>query len=205
MVVVAVDPLAGATCRRRRRSRLGLLGALGWALVRSGVGAVPSRPRLARSREHEALLARQHDELIEHANDLICTWDATGAITTFNRAGQRMIGRLRQDVIGRQLAELAPPMRAAHVADLVTRSLRAGGPLTFEVELLTPDGNTLTVEMTTRPLHEGGDAIQAVGRDITLRKQGEMVLQRAKEAAEAAPAAPRATSSPTSATRSARR
>ncbi len=142
--------------------------------------------RLARSREHEALLARQHDELIEHANDLICTWDATGTITTFNRAGQRMIGRLRQDVLGRQLAELAPPTRAGHVADLVTRSLRADGPLTFEAELLTPDGNTLTVEMTTRPLHEGGDAIQAVGRDITLRKQGEMVLQRAKEAAEAA-------------------
>ena len=40
--------------------------------------------------------------------------------------------------------------------------------------------------MTTRPLHEGGEAIQAVGRDITLRKQGEMVLQRAKDAAEAA-------------------
>ena len=145
-----------------------------------------SEARLARSREQEALLTRQHDELIEHANDLICTWDATGTLTSFNRAGQRMIGRLRQDVVGRQLAELAPPTRAGHVADLVTRSLRAHGPLTFEVELLTPDGNTLTVEMTTRPLHEGGDAIQAVGRDITLRKQGEMVLQRAKEAAEAA-------------------
>jgi PAS domain S-box-containing protein len=142
--------------------------------------------RLARSREQEALLGRQHDELIEHANDLICTWDATGTLTSFNRAGQRMLGRLRQDVVGRQLAELAPPTRASHVADLVTRSLRTEGPLTFEVELLTPDGNTLTVEMTTRPLHESGDAIQAVGRDITLRKQGEMVLQRAKEAAESA-------------------
>ena len=99
-----------------------------------------------------------------------------------------MLGRLRQDVLGRQLAELAPPTRAGQVADFVTRSLRADSPLTFEVELLTPDGNTLIVEMTTRPLHEGGDAIQAVGRDITLRKQGEMVLQRAKEAAEAASA-----------------
>jgi PAS domain S-box-containing protein len=164
---------------------LALAGVLAWALHlwRRHRAA---EARLARSRDHEALLARQHDELIEHANDLICTWDATGAITTFNRAGQRMLGRLRQDVLGRQLAELAPPIRAQHVADLVTRSLRAEGPLTFEAELLTPDGNTLTVEMTTRPLHEGGDAIQAVGRDITLRKQGELVLQRAKEAAEAA-------------------
>ena len=164
---------------------LGLLGTMVWAgyLWRCRRA---SETALALSREHEALLARQHDELIERANDLICTWDATGSITTFNRAGQRMLGRLRQDVIGRQLAELAPPTRAAEVADLVTRSLRAEGPLTFEVELLTPDGNTLIVEMTTRPLHEDGDAIQAVGRDITLRKQGELVLQRAKEAAEAA-------------------
>ena len=84
-----------------------------------------SEAQLARSREQEALLTRQHDELIEHANDFICTWDATGTLTSFNRAGQRMIGRLRQDVIGRQLAELAPPTRAGHVADLVTRSLRA--------------------------------------------------------------------------------
>ena len=164
---------------------LGLLGALGWALVvRQRRRAIETK--LARSEAHEALLARQHDELVEHADDLICTWDATGAITTFNRAGERMTGRLRQDVVGRQLSELAPPMRAAHVAELVTRSLRAGGPLTFEVELLTPDANTLTVELTTRPLHEGGEVIQAVGRDITLRKQGEMVLQRAKEAAESA-------------------
>jgi PAS domain S-box-containing protein len=161
------------------------LGAIGWSLFslrrRRAVEA-----GLARSREHEALLTRKHDELVEYANDLICTWDSTGTLTTFNRAGQRMVGRLRQDVVGRQLAEFAPPMRAAHVAELVTRSLRANGPLTFEADLLTPDGSTLTVEMTTRPLHEGGDAIQAVGRDITLRKQGEMVLQRAKEAAESA-------------------
>jgi PAS domain S-box-containing protein len=162
-----------------------LAGAVLWSLVLFRRRRV-AESGLARAREQEALLARQHDELIEHANDLICTWDATGTLTTFNRAGQRMVGRLRQDVIGRQLSELAPPTRAAHVAELVARSLRAGGPLTFEAELLTPDGNTQTVEMTTRPLHEGGDAIQAVGRDITLRKQGEMVLQRAKEAAEAA-------------------
>ncbi len=162
-----------------------LAGVLAWAfhLWRRRRAAEAG---LLRGREHEALLARQHDELVEHANDFICTWDATGSLTTFNRAGQRMIGRLRQDVLGRQLADLAPPTRAQHVADLVTRSLRAEGPLNFEAELLTPDGNTLTVEMTTRPLHEGGDAIQAVGRDITLRKQGELVLQRAKEAAEAA-------------------
>jgi PAS domain S-box-containing protein len=164
---------------------LGLIGAIAWSVVLLRRRRL-TEARLARSREQEALLARQQDELIEHANDLICTWDATGSITTFNRAGQRMLGRLRQDVIGRQLSELAPPTRATHLADFVTRSLRAGGPLTFEAELLTPDGNTLTVEMTTRPLHEGGDVIQAVGRDITLRKQGEMVLQRAKEAAEAA-------------------
>jgi PAS domain S-box-containing protein len=164
---------------------LALLGAVIWSLylwrARRATAA-----QLARSLEQEGLLTRQHDELIEHANDLICTWDATGSITSFNRAGQRMLGRLRQDVLGRQLAELAPPGRATQVADLVTRSLRTEGPLTFDVELLTPDANTLTVEMTTRPLHEGGNAIQAVGRDITLRKQGEMVLQRAKEAAEAA-------------------
>ena len=164
---------------------VGIGGAIGWGLW-STRRRRAAEALLARAREHEALLARKHDELVEYANDVICTWDATGTITTFNRAGQRMVGRLKQDVIGRQLSELAPPARAAHVAELVTRSLRASGPLTFEADLLTPDGNTLTLEMTTRPLHEGGDAIQAVGRDITLRKQGEMVLQRAKEAAEAA-------------------
>ena len=184
-VVASPTILSGTALAAGVALLFGLLGALAWAAHLRRQRRI-SEARLARSREQEALLTRQHDELIEHANDLICTWDATGTLTSFNRAGQRMIGRLRQDVLGRQLAELAPPTRAGHVADLVTRSLRAGGPLTFDVELLTPDGNTLTVEMTTRPLHEGGDAIQAVGRDITLRKQGEMVLQRAKEAAEAA-------------------
>ncbi len=184
-VVAGPSILSGTVIAAGVALLVALLGALTW-IVRLWRQRRTIDARLARSREQEALLTRQHDELIEHANDLICTWEATGAITSFNRAGQRMIGRLRQDVLGRQLADLAPPTRAPHVADLVTRSLRAEGPLTFEVELLTPDGTTLTVEMTTRPLHEGGDAIQAVGRDITLRKQGEIVLQRAKEAAEAA-------------------
>ncbi len=165
-----------------------IIAVLGWVFVlRFRVQAQAAIIELRA--EREAALQRQYDELFEKASDFICTWDPWGRLTSFNRAAQRLVGRLRQDVVGLHLADLVPEAERERVLDLVARSVRAGVGLTFEVSLVTCEGALITLELATRPL-TSGDAeeltVQAIGRDITLRKQSELALQRAKDAAEAA-------------------
>jgi PAS domain S-box-containing protein len=164
-----------------------VFAALGWAIVlRQRVASQDASIRLRG--ERESALQRQYDELFEEAGDFIGTWDASGTITSLNRAGERLLGRLRQDVIGHHLAELTVPAHRGLAHDMVGRSLRAHARLTFELDLATGDGRPATIEMATRPMvHSGEDRwVQAIGRDVTLRKQGEAALQHARDAAEAA-------------------
>jgi PAS domain S-box-containing protein len=164
-----------------------VFAALGWVIVlRQRVSSQDAVIRLRA--EREGALQRQYDELFEEAGDFIGTWDASGAITSLNRAAERLLGRLRQDVIGRHLAELAVPAQRRLAHDMAERSLRAHARLTFELDVDTADGRPATIELSTRPmLHSGQDRwVQAIGRDITLRKQGELALQHARDAAETA-------------------
>jgi signal transduction histidine kinase len=62
-------------------------------------------------------------------------------------------------------------------------------PYTFERELDFPDGRRRWLMWTQRPIKDDADNLlefQAVGHDITLRKEAEAALLHAKEAAEAA-------------------
>jgi PAS domain S-box-containing protein len=164
-----------------------IFSALGWVIVlRQRVDAQEAVIRLRA--EREGALQQQYDELFEEAGDFIGTWDASGIMTSINRAGERLLGRLRQDVIGHPLADLAVPDQRQLARGMVTRSLRAHARLTFELDLVTSDGGHATIELSTRPmLHSSSDMwVQAIGRDVTLRKQGEAALQHAKDAAVAA-------------------
>lgn len=65
--------------------------------------------------------------------------------------------------------------------------LMAGGdPLTHELEILTKDGHPVTVEVSARPILNGGDVIgiQGIARDVSERKRAEQALHRLNEALE---------------------
>jgi PAS domain S-box-containing protein len=161
--------------------------ALGWAIVlRQRVSSQAASIELRA--EREGALQQQYDELFEEAGDFIGTWDERGVITSVNRAAERLLGELRQDIIGRRLADLAVPSHRALAHDMAARSLRAHARVTFELDLAAADGRVATIELSTRPMrHSGHDHwVQAIGRDVTLRKQSEMALQHARDAAEAA-------------------
>ena len=54
--------------------------------------------------------------IVENALDCIITMDANGRLVEFNPAAQRVFGFSRQEVLGKELAELIipPPMREQH-------------------------------------------------------------------------------------------
>jgi PAS domain S-box-containing protein len=116
--------------------------------------------------------------IVEDQIDLICRFRPDGRITFANRAFAEAMGRKRSECVGQLFAWLVP-------ADARDQN----EPHTFERELDYPDGRRRWILWTQRAIRDDGDhtlEFQAVGHDITLRKEAEAALVHAKEAAEAA-------------------
>lgn len=121
--------------------------------------------------------------VVEDQLDLICRYRADGKLTFVNGAYARFFGRKRQELLGQKfvLNELGMPSR-----DFQGQLPESAS---FEHELISADGQRVTHVWTHRAIkdHEGNVIeFQAVGHDITVRKEAEAALLRAKDAAESA-------------------
>ena len=114
--------------------------------------------------------------IVEDQVDLICRYRVDGKLTFVNSAYAQAFGRKRNELIGQPF----PLFPGAAIADK---------PYTFERESDLADGRHCWFMWTQRPIKDdAGNTLefQAVGHDITLRKDAEAALLHAKEAAEAA-------------------
>jgi PAS domain S-box-containing protein len=121
--------------------------------------------------------------IVEDQIDLICRYRADGKLTFANSAMARHWGRKRSELIGQRfpLFELGYPKRdfQGHLPETAS----------FEVSLPVADGEAKTFLWTHRAIKSSQGEIlefQAVGHDISARKEAEATLVRAKEAAESA-------------------
>jgi PAS domain S-box-containing protein len=115
--------------------------------------------------------------IVEDQVDLICRYRLDGKLTFVNSAYAQAFGRKRTELIGQNFTLFTP---GGAIGD---------EPYTFERELDFPDGRRRWLMWTQRPIKDdAGNMLeyQAVGHDITLRKEAEAALLHAKEAAEAA-------------------
>ncbi len=115
--------------------------------------------------------------IVEDQVDLICRYRLDGKLTFVNSAYAQAFGRKRTELVSQNFPLFTP---GAAIGD---------EPYTFERELDFPDGRRRWVMWTQRPIKDdSGNMLefQAVGHDITLRKEAEAALLHAKEAAEAA-------------------
>lgn len=127
----------------------------------------------------------RYRELFENANDIVFTADAEGRLTSINRAGERLTGYRRDEPPPIPVNLLA--MEHIEEAARMFQHLMAGGdPLTRELEILTKDGHSLTIEVSARPILNGGKVvgIQGIARDVSERKRAEQALHRLNEALE---------------------
>lgn len=115
--------------------------------------------------------------IVEDQVDLICRYRPDGRLTFVNGSYARAFDRKRSDLVG----EIIPFLDAGQIAS--NENLRK------EYDLADPDGKVRCFLWTQRPIRDDrGNLLeyQAVGHDITERKEAEAALLRAKEAAEAA-------------------
>jgi PAS domain S-box-containing protein len=115
--------------------------------------------------------------IVEDQVDLICRYRVDGKLTFVNSAYAQAFGRKRNELLGQPF-----PLFTAGAAI-------ADEPYTFEREFDFADGRHCWFMWTQRPIKDdAGNTLefQAVGHDITLRKEAEAALLHAKNAAEAA-------------------
>jgi PAS domain S-box-containing protein len=138
------------------------------------IGLARKIERMARSLQQ---VEASYKGIVEDQPDLICRYKSDGKLTFVNGAYARAVNRKRNELVGVDFPYFAP---GAAIAD---------EPYTFESEMLFDDGRRLWIRWTQRAIKDDDRSTmeyQAVGHDITERKEAEAALLRAKEAAEAA-------------------
>lgn len=126
-------------------------------------------------RAQETLRASEefYRNLVENTNDGVATISVDGTITSVNRGFERMLGRLREEMIGKHYSAILSVSSLGTVEDRIRR-FHGGEKLTslFELELLHQNNTPIVVEARTRPIiDKNGSAIgfQGVYRDIAKR------------------------------------
>ena len=125
--------------------------------------------------------------IVEAALDCIVTIAEDGRIVEWNPVAERTFGRSREEVLGKDMAELVipPEQRAAHRAGMARYLATGEGRFLgtrIEVEALRADGSRFPVELAISPIRvEGRQHFTAYLQDITGRRQAQAALRASEE------------------------
>src|SRR4051812_17254702 len=122
--------------------------------------------------------------LLNSALDCIISMDASGHVTEFNPAAERVFGYTRDQALGQELASLIiPPDQREHHRKGLQHYLETGeGPVLgkrLEVKALRADRSEILVELAITALRREKEPVfTAYLRDITDRNRGEEASRR---------------------------
>jgi len=124
----------------------------------------------------------RYRELFENANDIVFTIDLAGNFTSLNRAGLTISGYSIDEALGLNIAGVFPPDSLRRARNMIQKKLDAGGPTTYELDLIAKDGTLIPIEVSTRLIHSHGRPVevQGIARDIRERRLAERELRRSE-------------------------
>jgi two-component system CheB/CheR fusion protein len=106
--------------------------------------------------------------LLQTVPSLVICLDEEGRILEFNPSAERLLGRPRSEVLGQSYVELfVPEADRKQVAKNLKSLLDAPANQTFLSQVTTPDGQSLTIQWTTRPIP---DADGKLGKIVNIGK-----------------------------------
>ena len=177
----------GATRRRRCRSRSAgqLFGIVNLEYPRGGPGDPLSDAALLyqvanhaalgvrnlRSVEELTYLKTYLEDLIEHANALICVVNRAREVIVWNAALARLTGVPREEALGAELSARVPPDDTARVEAVLARGFAGETVDGFETRLLVRGGREVRIAVNTAPIFGAAGEVEgviAIGHDLTL-------------------------------------
>jgi len=126
---------------------------------------------------------RRYRDLFENANDIIYTHDLQGNFSSINRAAQKITGYSAREALRMNISQILVPEYLPKAQRMITDKLKGRGPTTYELEILSKNGERVPIEVSTRLILRDGEpaGIQGIARDITERKRAEINLRESEE------------------------
>ena len=116
--------------------------------------------------------------LMEQAHDAILVLDQGGLVIEANRTAAIMLGRAREEIIGRPFRSVAAPAGAVELDSLLT----PGSTGLIQLRLAGADGIGLDAELSAARVSTGGqELVIVIGRDITHRLRLEQQLRQSQK------------------------
>ena len=158
-------------------------------------GLVYNRTRLGRAIE-TAYFAQQSSEqqnraVLDNIIDAVISINEGGLIASFNRAAEETFGYTAEEVLGRNVRMLMPEPDHSRHDNYLENYLNTGKKKIIgvgrEVTGVRKDGSQFPMYLgLSENLNSGERLFTSVIRDITLRREAEMAIQDARNAAESA-------------------
>lgn len=152
------------------------------------VGMVEDLSALRQAEAALRLSEERYQQIVEAQTDPICRFDPDFRLTFVNPAYALLAGRTPDELMGVRITDLIPPEYREQVVQQVKIQNRTGGPANSENPVFLPDGSLRWFEWTDRAIFDEQGAVleyQAVGRDITARRQAEAAERSQRQLAEA--------------------
>lgn len=100
------------------------------------------------------LYVQRLSAIVEFSDDAIISKDVNGIIQTWNKGAERIFGYTAEEVIGRPVNILIPPVRQDEEPAILAR-IRRGEPIDhYETVRMRKDGSFLDVSLTVSPLKD---------------------------------------------------
>ncbi len=133
--------------------------------------------------EREAALEKEYQDLFEHSNDVVFSFDLHGPITSINKAGEKLLGYTRDELKGKTFSQLVCPEQLPLFQEKIGEIAGGAPSVSFEIALQSREGNRVILEVTGDAKRPPGKsvALRGIGRDITLRKRAEAALHASEE------------------------
>ncbi len=165
--------------------------AVGMPVLYEGVPSIQlvARDITERRRSIVALAESEerYRELVENAHDLVYIHDLAGKFLAINRAAERTTGYTREEALLLNIADILVPEDYQRSVDLMSAVARGEDPPpAFEADVLTKDGQRVTLEINAKPVMRGEAVVgvQGVARDITDRKRAAAEIRELNDALE---------------------
>ncbi len=133
--------------------------------------------------------ASQLASIVDSSSDAIIGKSADGTIVSWNPAAVGIFGYSVQEAKGKHISMLIPAERMHEMPDILGKVARGEPVDRFDSVCLRKDGSRFDVSLAVSPIKDKTGTVLGICTivlDISLRKQAEREMLRAKEAAEEA-------------------
>lgn len=128
----------------------------------------------------------RYRELFENASDIVFITDTSGDVISMNPAGEHATGYMNGETPPVNISQIVAAEYRRRAEEMIDNCLAGSPAEIYELDLVSRDGRTVPVEVSSRViLREGQPAgVQGIARDITERRLARRALRRLNEAME---------------------